>query len=475
MAKNEKKKNPNKSSNVNSSSSSSGSGSLSSADSDIFSLSEDSFFSNLSDIDELRHSTGSANVGFDSDKFIDMLSVSESVLTTYDLNELFKIIMLKAISLTDAESGYLLLVDKKRKKVDTSISAINADDLIIAHSENIDIEGSEEAYKQISKTVVNKVIETKKVEIIKNALDDENLENQQSIINLKLKSIMCAPMIVKNEIIGVIYVENRLIPKIFTKETGKILQFFGNQCAIAIENGNLFEEYNNLFTNLNELVEKQTQELTREKQYNEDLIQNIGEILFVVDKDFKIVKTNKALSKILGLDSKDFLNKKIDSLYSKKTIKIVTKSIKQRNYVSNIKCSIKNSENNYINFSATFTPMKDRNDKFAGTIIVNSNMTEYEKLEKERSERLQLEAITKATVTANDQINTPLGVIIGRAKIIEALYKDDEKISKNLDIIKEQSFRIKNTLDKMKKMTKLKFKDYKLTDVTMLDLTEDDE
>ena len=458
----------------NSEISSSTSGSISSTDSDIFSLSEDSFFTNLSEIDELKNIQHSSSENLDSNKILEMLNVSESVLTTHDLSKLFSLILKKAISLTEAESGYLLLKKTENKDVDTEKQEriFDADDLEVAHSENNKIGNYDKAYKQISKTVINKVIGTKKVEIIKNALNDENFESQQSIINLKLKSIMCAPMIIRGEIIGAIYVENRLIPAIFTRETGKILQFFGNQCAIAVENGKLFEEYDNLFKNLHEMVNARTNELKREKQYNEDLIQNLGEILFVVDENFNLIKANKAFNKVLGLEPQKYIGKNINTLYSKDTIDSIEKGINKKEQISNVKCSIENSKGELINFSATLTPLIDDKKVFSGTIIINSDMTEYEKLEEERAEKLQLEAITKATVTANDQINTPLGVIIGRTKIIETMYKDDLKLSKNLTIIKEQSFRIKDTLDKMKKMTTLKVKDYKLSDVTMLDLNE---
>ena len=269
------------------------SSSISSTDSDIFSLSEDSFFSNLSEIDELKTLSKSKVNDMDSNKILEMLNTSELVLSTHNLSELFEVILTKAISLTDAESGYLLLRKNESNKEKSNLQKNNkfdTENLVIAHSKNNDIEKKEDAYGQISKTVINKVIETRKVEIIKNALNDENFDTQQSIMNLKLKSIMCAPMIIRDEVIGVIYIENRLIPKIFNLETSKILQFFANQCAIAIENGRLFEEYENLFKNLHEIVNSRTEELIREKQYNEDLIQNLGEILLVVDNDNNIVK-----------------------------------------------------------------------------------------------------------------------------------------------------------------------------------------
>jgi len=61
-------------------------------------------------------------------------------------------------------------------------------------------------------------------------------------------------------------------------------------------------------------------------------------------------------------------------------------------------------------------------------------------------------------------------VIIGRAAILYTLLPNDENIQKNLQVIKEQAFRIKDTLNEMKEITKIKDKDYKLDGVTMIDL-----
>ena len=73
--------------------------------------------------------------------------------------------------------------------------------------------------------------------------------------------------------------------------------------------------------------------------------------------------------------------------------------------------------------------------------------------EQEKLEMKELESITKAAVTANDQINTPLGVIIGRATLLSGMVADNDNAQKNLNVIKEQAYRIKETLNEMKKNT----------------------
>jgi len=84
----------------------------------------------------------------------------------------------------------------------------------------------------------------------------------------------------------------------------------------------------------------------------------------------------------------------------------------------------------------------------------------------------QLESINMVAVTAGDQINTPLGVIIGRATIISSMIScDDHKIAKNINLIKEQAYRIKRTVDAIKNIKVIQDKDYKLDDLKMLDLS----
>jgi len=264
-------------------------------------------------------------------------------------------------------------------------------------------------------------------------------------------------------------VENRKIPGIFNSESGEVLKFFGNQCAVALENLDLIEENKQYALTLEKQVEQRTAELLYEKAYTEKIIENIGEILVTVGKDKTILKANRALSEILGLDPDRFVGIQISELYSRGSHIAISEAIDTKRNVANISCYIADSEKNNIHFSATISHIFE-NDEIIGSVIINKDMTEVETYEMEKLEKKELESITKAAVTANDQINTPLGVIIGRAAILYTLLPNDENIQKNLQVIKEQAFRIKDTLNEMKEITKIKDKDYKLDGVKMIDL-----
>lgn len=83
----------------------------------------------------------------------------------------------------------------------------------------------------------------------------------------------------------------------------------------------------------------------------------------------------------------------------------------------------------------------------------------------------EINSISKAIVTTNDQINTPLSVIIGRASLLPKFINQgkNSKVLEAIDIIKEQAFRIRYTLDYLKNLKEVKSKEYKLDGVEMID------
>ena len=431
---------------------------ISSSDSDIFSISsEESFFNSIQDIENLRNVLPT-HEETESKKLQQVLSVTEKLMTTYEKKDIFRIIIEKSIELTGAERGYLILLK-------------DDGELKVVFSLNMDTQSPEDSVQEISSTVISKVLAEREAIIIKDALNDEEYEVKRSIINLKLKAIMCAPMIKEGKVSGIIYVENRKIPGIFNSESAEVLKFFGNQCAVALENLDLIEQNKKYSLSLEKLVEERTSELAYEKAFIERIIENIGEILIAVDKQGKILKMNSAVCQILGKDPQSYIGKGICDFYREGSYEIITDAIASETNVSNVSCYIMNSEKRDVHFSATLRHITE-NSSVVGSVIINKDMTQVEKFEQERLEKRELESITKAAVTANDQINTPLNVIIGRASILFSLLPENENIRKNVDIIKEQAHRIKNTLNEMKKITKVREKDYKLDGVRMIDLDE---
>jgi GAF domain-containing protein len=94
-----------------------------------------------------------------------------------------------------------------------------------------------------STTIVQQVIEVRDTLIIPDAQADEALSKRQSIVEMGLRTIMCAPLISKKEVLGVLYVDSRqTTPPTFSQRAYlNFLSSLADQAAVAIRNAQKFE------------------------------------------------------------------------------------------------------------------------------------------------------------------------------------------------------------------------------------------
>jgi putative nucleotidyltransferase with HDIG domain len=89
---------------------------------------------------------------------------------------------------------------------------------------------------------VRRVAKTGEPVLTTNAQEDPRFEQQKSVVAHNLRSILCVPLKLKEEIIGVIFLDSRVHSGLFEKNDLRILTAFADQAAVAIENARMFEE-----------------------------------------------------------------------------------------------------------------------------------------------------------------------------------------------------------------------------------------
>jgi diguanylate cyclase (GGDEF)-like protein len=94
---------------------------------------------------------------------------------------------------------------------------------------------------KISRSVVEEVTKTGKAVCSTNVLEDDNIRNRKSVLELGLESIMCVPLSVKGRSIGLLYVDSHHISSLFTETSLQVFQALADHAAIAIENARLYE------------------------------------------------------------------------------------------------------------------------------------------------------------------------------------------------------------------------------------------
>ncbi|MBK7894484.1 MAG: GAF domain-containing sensor histidine kinase [Anaerolineaceae bacterium] len=178
-----------------------------------------------------------------------LLAVSRRMATMRSLAPLLSYALNEVIALVGAERGYIVLINDDG----------TLDFRVRRRADGADIQSDADT---ISNSILAEVVRNQQSLVVRNALLDPRFGAAQSVVAMQLRSIMCAPLITQDRIIGAIYVESRSRSGRFTEDDLAPLEFFSNQAAVAIENANLNE-------NLEELVAERTWELAEAKELAE--------------------------------------------------------------------------------------------------------------------------------------------------------------------------------------------------------------
>ncbi len=147
-----------------------------------------------------------------------------------DLDSLFRSVVDKAIAVASAERGLLLLRDNDGGALEVRVSR--------------DKEGRP-LHKEVkySTSIPKKVFQSGQAETLMDAAGGGDIALGQSILDLRLVSVMCAPLKTADETIGVLYVDSKASAKGFTKGDLELFTTLASQCALAIQNGHLVAAY----------------------------------------------------------------------------------------------------------------------------------------------------------------------------------------------------------------------------------------
>src|SRR5579859_3506073 len=179
-----------------------------------------------------------------------LLILGQLLNSSLDLKQVLETAIEQVIQFVGAERGFILLVDIETGRVwGEAVRHIDRAALESTLSASDDTNSAE-----ISRTLVESVLETREPVMSMNAMEDPRFAARQSVQFHNLRSILCVPLIAQSRMLGVIYVDNRLKSGVFTEEQLAMLTAFANQASVAIENARL---YANLRRSLEERLQLQ--------------------------------------------------------------------------------------------------------------------------------------------------------------------------------------------------------------------------
>ncbi|MCU0511332.1 MAG: GAF domain-containing protein [Anaerolineae bacterium] len=160
-------------------------------------------------------------------RFETLYNVSRMLGTSLDRQTVLEQVMDAVIQLTGAERGFLMLRD-------------DDGELQMRVARNIDQQTLSSDQFRYSRTIANYVIDRGEAVLTTNAVEDPRFSGNASIVSQSLRSIMVAPLRARGQVIGIAYVENRVVAGLFNPEDLTTLETLAAQASIAIDNALLF-------------------------------------------------------------------------------------------------------------------------------------------------------------------------------------------------------------------------------------------
>ncbi|HEX3760918.1 MAG TPA: sigma 54-interacting transcriptional regulator [Kofleriaceae bacterium] len=162
------------------------------------------------------------------DAYTKLFEFSERLIHQRDLGELLEALMDAVIEITNADKGFLVLLE--------------GDTIDVKVARNLNRENIADAVSQLSDSIIAKVVRSRKPVIVSDAMRDDEFSAAKSVMQLKVSSVICVPLLDRGRLLGLIYVGNDSIRDLFQQDTLRILTVFSSQASLIVANALLLNE-----------------------------------------------------------------------------------------------------------------------------------------------------------------------------------------------------------------------------------------
>ena len=156
-----------------------------------------------------------------------LYELSRAVSSVFDQQQLLEKIMDMIFDSLPADRGFILLKEENKEDLQPKVVRYRSP----KHTGEINI----------SRTIVNHVMENKEGVICTNAMRDPRFAKGKSVHNFGIRSALCVPINARDQTIGVIHVDTTVATHTYAGEQLRLLTAIGLHTGLAIEHARLYQ------------------------------------------------------------------------------------------------------------------------------------------------------------------------------------------------------------------------------------------
>lgn len=157
----------------------------------------------------------------------EIVAFSEKLMRNTDLGGLLTALMDAVVELSRADKGFLVLFEDGKPQIKVA--------------RNIQGENLDNATRELSDSILAKVVREQQPIIVSDARTDVEFKASASVMNLRLCSVMCVPLLEAGALLGLIYLGSNRVANLFEPSTLQAATVFATQASLLIRNAMLLD------------------------------------------------------------------------------------------------------------------------------------------------------------------------------------------------------------------------------------------
>ena len=209
-----------------------------------------------------------------------VMKVSQAVSGEIVLEKLLDTLMRTAIQQAGAERGLLILPRGAEQRIEAE--ATTNGDAVVVRLRDEAMTGT-----ALPVSVLHYVLRTRESVILDDAAAENDFSADPYIRQHYPRSVLCLPLLNQSKLIGVLYLENNLAPRVFAPARIAVLKLLASQAAVSLENTRLYRDLERREAKIRRLVDANI----------------VG--IFLWDFEGRILEANDAFLRMIGYDRED--------------------------------------------------------------------------------------------------------------------------------------------------------------------------
>ncbi|WP_437730725.1 AAA family ATPase [Sorangium sp. So ce1335] len=230
----------------------------------------------------------------------DVLSVvkaAQSISGELKLPRLLEMLLRIVVEHAGAEEGYVLLVREDRLSTAAAVTARGGVARLL---------GAEEASAAaLPRTILNYVRRSQERVLLDDASARHPFQEDAYFKQGTSRSVLCLPIVRQARLLGLLYLENKLVTGAFTPARLSVLELIASQSAISLENAMLYAE----IEQENAERRRAERELRTNQATLQAIVDNSATAIYLKDREGRYLLANRQAGRLLGVSGHELIGR----------------------------------------------------------------------------------------------------------------------------------------------------------------------